>query len=317
VAQDPSASLPTHPLQVVYGTQGFSIGVSTGAYFKRGLFSLFALPALFALLLGLVMVLVAGQVDGEPPVYAFAALWCGMSGLSALWGLGLMLGAGRWSQRSLLAFDGQRWTVKNRDSEQSIAAFACVRARRPSRLLKWWALELVPHAGGKPLVIYGSFVPRQSRALLSYAHWLASMLRLPLDADIALSTLDSTGLDERTAAMLCYLPVQGVFIGASLYFVLKGDTRPLVRFSARQSLCQTLLSFVLLLLICAAFGVPIALLGDGPARIVAIVALAVSLVAFAVWNLWAHILACSRAYRKIAWVMPWLRPLVARWLPEA
>jgi uncharacterized Tic20 family protein len=130
------------------------------------------------------------------------------------------------------------------------------------------------------------------------------MLRLPLEVDPALTTLDSGGVDERTAAMLCYLPIQGVFIGASLYYVLKKDTRPLVRFSARQSLCQTALALLLVPLICGLFGVPVALLSDGPVRVVAIVLLVVALVVFVVWNLWAHILACSRAYKKIPWVMP-------------
>jgi len=141
------------------------------------------------------------------------------------------------------------------------------------------------------------------------------MLRLPLDADPALATLDATGVDERTAAMLCYLPVQGIFIGASLYYLLRGDKRPLVRFSARQSLCQLLLSTLLLLLIIALFGVPLALLSDGLVRILLMVLLTLSLVGFVIWNIWAHILACSRAYRRIAWVMPWLRPIAQRWLP--
>jgi uncharacterized Tic20 family protein len=173
---------------------------------------------------------------------------------------------------------------------------------------EWWALELVPHGGLAPLTIYGHFVPRERAALQSYAAWLASMLRLRLDVDPALSTLDATGVDERTAAMLCYLPVQGIFIGASLYYLLRGDTRPLVRFSARQSLCQLLLSSLLLLLIIALFGVPLALVPNGPVRIALLVLLTLSLVGFVIWNIWAHILACSRAYRRIAWVMPWLGP---------
>jgi hypothetical protein len=77
-----------------------------------------------------------------------------------------------------------------------------------------------------------------------------------------------------------------------------------------------MLSFVLLLVICAALGTPVALLGDGLLRVVAIVLLSVSLVVFVIWNLWAHVLACSRAYRRVAWVMPWLRPVVRRWLPS-
>ena len=145
MAHDFSASLPTHPLRIVYGPQGFSIGVSRGAYVKRGLYALLALPVLFAILLGLVMVLVAGQSDTEPPVYAFSVIWCCLSGLSALWGLGLILGAARWSQHTQLDFDGQRWTVRRRETEQSIASFACVAVHRPSRMAKWWALELVPH----------------------------------------------------------------------------------------------------------------------------------------------------------------------------
>jgi len=254
-------------------------------------------------------------LDGDPPVYAFVVLWCLISALSATWGLGLVFGAGHWSERSRLEFDGQRWTVRRRGVEQSLTTFVAVRARRPTRALKWWTLELVPHGGLAPITIYGNFAPRQREALQSYAGWLAAMLRLPLEADPALSTLDATGVDDRTAAMLCYLPIQGIFIGASLYYLLKGDKRPLVRFCARQSLCQFLLSTLLLLLIIALFGVPLALISEGPVRVVLLVLLTLSLVGFVIWNIWAHILACSRAYRRVAWVMPWLGPVVRRWLP--
>ena len=43
----------------------------------------------------------------------------------------------------------------------------------------------------------------------------------------------------------------------------------------------------------------------------------IGLVAFVVWNVGAHIVAAMRAYRGVAWVMPWLRPIVTRWLPPA
>lgn len=317
LVHDSTISLPTRPLTIVYEPARFCIFVRSREYVKRGLLALLAFPALFAVLLGLIGLLVAGQSDGDPPIYVFAVIWCLISALSATWGLGLLFGANHWSERSRLEFDGQRWTMRRRGVEQPLTAFASVRARRPNRALKWWALELVPHGGLAPLTVYGHFVPRERAALQSYAAWLASMLRLRLDVDPALSTLDATGVDERTAAMLCYLPIQGIFIGASLYYLLRGDTRPLVRFSARQSLCQLLLSSLLLLLIIALFGVPLALVPDGPVRIVLLVVLTVSLVGFVIWNIWAHILACSRAYRRIAWVMPWLGPVVRRWLPQS
>jgi uncharacterized membrane protein len=302
-------------LSLAHDPQGFSIAASPKEYLKRGLFALLAVPALLGLLGGLLFLVIGNQLDAAPPVWPFLGIWCVLSSACALWGLGLMFGSAHWSKQSALYFDGARWTIRKAGIEQSLSAFAQVRVRRPSTMLKWLSLELVPHGGGKPLVVYGSFVPRQHEALLQYATWLSSMLRLPLQTDASFA--NPGGMNERSAAMLCYLPVQGVFIAASAYFVLTGDKRPLVRFSARQSLCQFALSLILVPLICGVFGTPVALLADGPVRIVSIVLLAVSLTAFVVWNLWAHILACSRAYKNVVWVMPWLRPVVQRWLPPA
>ena len=308
-------ALPARPLQISEGAASFSVTVSPREYVRRGLLTLFLVPVLLFLLLGLLWVLVSGQTDSAVPELPFEVIWLVISAASACVGLWRLASAKRSSAQSTLQFDASRWSVRKQGLELPLNGFACVSARRPSKMLKWSLLELVPHPGGTPLTVYERFEPRHNQELTQYAHWIAARLRLPVQIEPELARGGAYRMDEKSAAMLCYLPLQGIFLAASVYYVLKGDQRPLVRFCARQSLCQTLFSFVTLLAALVVFGVPVALLSDGPARIAAIVLLSVALGAFAIWNLWAHILACSRAYKGKPWVMPWLRPIVRRWLP--
>jgi len=304
------------PLEVTFGPQGFGVRVAQREFKRLGYYRLFALPVLLGLLLFLVLVLIGDQFEGEPPFFAFACVWLGLAVPAAIWGLISLLTAASASEKSALAFDAQRWSVTRRGHEEPLQKFQRVRARRPSQLVQFWALELVPHGAEKPLSVYGRFAPKHGPALAQAASWLAYMLRVPADIDPNLYSVDARGRSENSAAMLCYLPIYGVFIATSLYYLLKRDRRPLVRFAARQSLIQTAFSCLVLIFICAWCGVPIALLEDGPVRVALIVLLVVLLVLFAIWNFAAHIVACTRAHRGVAWVMPWLAPVVNRWHPS-
>ncbi len=307
----------TGPLELAFGTQGFALSVRRREYVRRGLYRLLAVPVLLALLCFLILILIGDQFEGEPPFWAFGAGWGILSALSATWGLVSVLGATSASEKSRVVFDAQRWSVTFRGREEPLQKFNRVRARRPSQLVQFWTLELVPQSAEKPLSVYGKFTPKQAALLAQSAHWLAYQLRVPADVDPSLYALDARGMNEKSAAMLCYLPIYGVFIATSLYYVFKGDRRPLVRFAARQSLLQTAFSFFVLIFFGALFGVPLALIDDGPIRVALMVLLVVLLVAFAIWNFVAHILACTRANRGIAWIMPWLAPIVTRWHPSS
>ncbi len=314
----PPPEPPTHgPLEIAIFPQGFSVRVGKRQLARLGYYRLFALPALIGLLIFLVLILIGDQFEGEPPWATLGLIWAALSALAAAWGLVTIFGANGASEKSELRFDAQRWSVTRRGREEPLQKFQRVRAHRRSQLVQFWALELVPHGAEKPLTVYGRFTPKQAPELAQSASWLAYMLRVPADIDGSLYSLDARGMNEKTAAMLCYLPIYGVFIATSLYYLFKGDRRPLVRFAARQSLVQSAFSFLVLIFVLALCGTPVALLDDGPVRVALIVLLCVLLGAYAIWNLVAHIIACTRANRGVPWIMPWLAPIVTRWHPSA
>lgn len=307
------------PIRIAGDANGFSMTVKVSEYVKRGLTILFAVPVLLALLVFLLYGMIAGNTDVEPDAMPFIGVWVTLSALAGALGLALLVGANYWSERSTVRFDGVRWSMrKHAGAEESLHQFATIRVHKPSQLAKWCALDLTRPGGRAPLRLYGRFqMPKHAHALASHAQWLGGVLRLPVEFDPKLAQSDALGLAEPTAALLCYLPIQGVFLAASIYYILRGDQRPLVHFSARQSLCQTAFTFIVLAAVLVLFGVPVALLGDGPLRVAAIVLLTVALIALVIWNLAAHVVACVRAHRGAIWVMPWLRPFVRRWLPAA
>jgi uncharacterized membrane protein len=112
------------------------------------------------------------------------------------------------------------------------------------------------------------------------------------------------GVPPNTAAMLCYLPIHGIFLLASIYYAITAHDRPFVRFAALQSLIQTAASTLALIVVAAFAGTPVVLLDDGPARLAATVILVGLLVALALANAGVHIYAAVQANKGRAWVMP-------------
>ncbi len=307
--------LPECPIRIASDAHGFSVVVKPSEYVKRGLTIVFLVPLLFALLVFFVF----GMTDPELADDAtFVWIWLGLSALGALGGMTMALGAGLWSRRSSVRFDRARASLKKYGgAEEALQQFAAVRAHRPSGFGNFCVLEFTRHGGRKPLKVYHAIrVPKYANAVARHAEWLGAALALPVEVDTRLSDADPLGLSENTAALLCYLPIQGIFLIASIYYATRGDRRPLVHFSARQSLCQFAFALVVLMPLLILFGVPVALLEDGPPRVAAIVLLVVALSAFWLWNLAAHVIACYRSYRGVLWVMPWLRPFVSRWIPR-
>ncbi|MCA9631819.1 MAG: hypothetical protein KC766_29395 [Myxococcales bacterium] len=121
---------------------------------------------------------------------------------------------------------------------------------------------------------------------------------------------------ERSLAMLCYLPVQGIFVFTSVACLVVSRS-DYVRSAAKQSLLQFGFSLLVLGLILLLFGLPTALLSDPGATAPLAAALTISTLAFAAWNLSAHVYACVRFYRGRPWIMPWLRPVARRWFEVA
>ncbi|MEZ4370855.1 MAG: hypothetical protein R3B07_08515 [Polyangiaceae bacterium] len=118
---------------------------------------------------------------------------------------------------------------------------------------------------------------------------------------------------ERSLAMLCYLPVQGIFLIVSLGCLVASRSQ-YARSAAKQSLLQFVFSLCVLTCVLVVLGVPTALLDDAsPIKLVFAGVLALALFSYLAWNLGAHIYACIRFYQGRPWVMPWLRPVARRW----
>jgi uncharacterized membrane protein len=314
------------PLRIEVVQGAVVVGTPRSLYIKRGLLGVFALPPLlFLLLLVLFMGFVAESTESVE--LGFTIALCTLSGLSIAWGLILMLGSGALARRTRVRFDRARRVVRRERDGLEIPwdAVATVRAG-PCRggRFGWWAIELVGQGDAVVMSIHDRLASQHAADIEATARSLGACLADPgyrradaigVDVPEGASRVDAMGLTPNTAAMLCYLPIQGIFLVASIYYAITARDRPFVRFAALQSLVQVAASSGVLIVIVVSAGAPIALLDDGPTRVVAIVLLVVLLVGFLVWNLGAHIYAASQAHKGKVWVMPWLRPIVQRWAP--
>lgn len=156
-------------------------------------------------------------------------------------------------------------------------------------------------------------VPRsEGRAIGSAAAHLADALGV--DADMPMAARSARPLiprDPRLASALCYLPIDGLFVAASLFYLMT-SLDPLVRFSAKQSLALFALSLLALPLFVGCCGVPFAAIVPGdlvPA------ALASSVIVWIGARIAIRTMAAMRAHRGVVWIQPWLAPLTRRWAP--
>lgn len=280
-------------------------------YVLRGLLLLFALPVLFGLL-----VLLVG-LEAETSVESLAAIWVGLAGLSVLFGVGLVALSGPLSRRGEVRFDRTRGVVLVSGAAHPWAGLE-VRVRQREGLNRWRALEL--HRQGQVVAtLHDRLQPIHTRQIELVSEYVARLLGADPPAPEPQGAR-APSIDDRSAALLCYLPFQGVNFVASLWFLFGAKQKPFVQFAARQSLTQMATTAVAVIAASLLFGVPLAIFASGErelstASTVLLVALGLSLAAIAFANFGACITACVRAYRGQAWVIPWLRPIVTRWLP--
>lgn len=199
-----------------------------------------------------------------------------------------------------------------------VSALTGLRLSRPNPLSSFCFLEAT--RAGAAVVLLGPLIGKHVHDASALASWLGTTLHIPVDPNTlsqasGLGTAASPEAD-RFAGLLCYFPIQGIFIIASFYYLFAaGKRRPFVRFCAIQSLSQVAFSLFVLAGILIVLGVPVGVLDDSPLRVVLIVLLAVALGAFWLWNFGAHAYACYSAYKGRAWVMPWLGFWSRRFLP--
>lgn len=283
---------------------------SRRVYVIRGLLGVLLLPVLFALL----VVLIGVAMFEESPDATMLAVWAALAGASVLWGLVLIVFSRRLSRRGAVTIDRARGVVSAGGIEHSLDGVD-VRVRKLEGISGWNTIEL--WRGQRLAIVHDRLQPMHASDVTAHAEYLAQILGgAPLVAapDAAFGPTPQRMINDNTAAMLCYLPVQGIHLIASLYYLVTAHDRPYVRFAAKQSLTQTGVMFASLLVFGCTFGVPLSLVDDS-LKVVFGVLLGVSLGVVAIANIVAHVIACVRAQSGKLWVIPWLRPIVTKWLP--
>ncbi|MCK6503518.1 hypothetical protein L6R53_08990 [Myxococcota bacterium] len=238
-----------------------------------------------------------------------SGVFCALTGLSTPLGLLQLALAPRSARktRTRLAPDGALVLAGGR--RVAPGELTALRIGQPNALMKWQGI-LGRTATGEVTVL-GRVPPSRRRELVAVGQWLAQALDLPLQvAPVEL------GMPAPTAAAFCYMPVQGIWLLASLAALLVAK-EPRVRFAAKQSLAFYLLTGVALVaLILPVVGLVALLPRDvGPAvggALVLFIVLPLGLLRIAV-----GFVAAWRAYKDRPWVIPGMGWLSRRWLPGA
>jgi len=220
--------------------------------------------------------------------------------------LGGVAGHARLEARSLATADG---AVVPLDDLTGVAI------RQPNPLLKWRVLEATRAEGGPVVLAHRVSVSRYAQARTLAAE-LGERLGVPVDIPADVQTGDMVGLGDKHAAAFCYLPLQGIFLLASLWYVFQAKDRPFVRFAAVQSLLQVVVSTGVLLGLVA---VSAALAWAQDAGLlpepVLIAALLVLWGIFFAWHVGSRIIATVAAWTGRPVVFPWLWPVLAKRRP--
>lgn len=320
--QPGSARSPAE-LETVWENGTLIVRAPASAYRRRGVIAVTLAP----LVMGLLIPLLLSVGDPEEPIVLLLVGVCALTLLgSLLAGIFLLSFAGAWSARSTWAFR----RVQAPDGSVDVL-LSRPRGGLPRRLAPGSYVTAVGGmAGVYRLVLNDAGGDRLNLANQLNERYRAELDRAILEINGVLGATPTPALDpgsaalpgsesggtitpgERSLAMLCYLPVQGVFLLASIGCLVASRSR-YARSAAKQSLLQFALSILVLGGILGLFGVPTALLDGSPAQPVFAAVLGLALFGHLGWNLGAHVYACIRFYQGRPWVMPWLRPLARRW----
>ena len=275
--------------------------------------ALVAIAGPLAVALVELLVLLALGLESEVALAICWSLGVVVAAAAFVLGVALALTAPSRSAKSEVRLDvGERLLHRGTQVPELLGHPSEVRLWRKSKLLAFWSLGLA-YDDGRVAVLLSRVHSAHAKPLVAVAERLAELLEI--EARIPGAARAGLGAgDPRTQAALCYVPIDGVFLLASLYFLLRSDD-PFVRFAARQSLLHFVISTALLLFSLGCLAVPIAALGDALPTVFSVVALALPLVVLALWRVGSYVYAAYQAQRGVAWVMPWLRPIVGRWLP--
>jgi uncharacterized membrane protein len=241
----------------------------------------------------------------------FAGLSLLISVPSAVGGVWMVVVSGSRSDRSEVAVDWSGRQLVPRDRPpvgfDDVEGLEIV---QPNALLKWRVLQ-ARVCGGAPVVLAERLTPRLFGEARAFAEPLASRMGSPLDLPDDVRSGDLVGLNDRHAAAFCYVPLQGIFIVASLWYVFQAKERPFVRYAAIQSLLQVAASTVLLV-VCIGLtaGVVAGLDAAGSEPALSAVVLVPLWLAVLAFHLGSRVWATVQAVRGRATLFPWFIPIL-------
>lgn len=308
-------------------------------WYKRGAVVGLLVPALLLLLVVLVALLDFIEV-GAPSVLTAIAAGAGglLSGIFVLWGAVHIIRAGARSEASLVELDLQAGTITSAaEGTHPIAAVTALELHQPRVWQKWHAISACLSHGpvedhGDPyrapaderVVLLGNIneleVGKANELMGTLSGHLGDIPIVDKSSGLlggggsAAVPGDTKARIGRLGHALAYLPVQGIFLIASVVLLVARRNDPVAQFHARQSLALLPLEIAALLL-GIVVTVPFMLIPKDPSPLTMIPMLLV-LLPIALGRLGLRLYAGWRAHKGECWVIPGIGWLSRRWLPE-
>ena len=262
---------------------------------QQGLITAFVVPVV----LGIVWVVLTALGSQDPNgVLLVGLLWAVLLGIPSA--IAFLIGLRKFVRHEEISADSRRVL-------DVATATGKIRIRQPSALIKNLALERVE--GGQVDTLLAKIPPTHAKSLKALGERVAAAMGTEL-IDTGVGSMDRFGMSDKTAGMLCWLPFQGIWAIASLWYLFSARDRPFVRSCAIQSL----LWFPVTLVGCFLGAV---LMAPAIALDMPVLAIPGGLVIglFGIGNLVVRLIGCWKAYRGVPWVAPGLRPVMKRLMP--
>lgn len=293
------------------------------------------LPFLLGLLVVLVALLELLEVGSVGPLTAVVGGIAVLgTGVALPFAVGMAVMAPRLSARSAVVIDRTTRTITPREGEAvSLDRVVGLSLRKPTAMLKWLQIqadiEEAPSTVDSPYRAPASrsvvLVSRINELEAEAGRQLMAELgeRLGVEVSDRTSSLMGGGGATGTAGgrgghALAYVPVQGIFLFASIFLLVarRGDAR--ATFHARQSLLMLAAEAAIIVVVCIV-GLPLLFLseltgGTGP-HPAGIAVLLVGLLPFTMVRLVGRFYAAWRAWKGELWLVPVLGRISRRWLP--
>ena len=293
------------------------------------------LPVLFAILTGLVALLELLEV-GEPGLLTMGAgiFGAACSAVAVPFAAGMAVMAPRLSARSQVVIDQAARVLHPWDGEPvPLDAVVGLSLRKPNPMLKWLVIEADlaappstdPSPYRVPAVRSVALVSRINELEAEAARLLMADIGRRLDletADRTSSFLGGGGLTGRAAGRgahaLAYIPVQGIFLFASLFLLVSRRGDPRAMFHAKQSLLLLAVEMVVIVG-SVAVSIPLFVVGEAmgaePPLHPGIIGLLGTLIPVMLLRVVARFYAAWRAWHGDLWLVPLVGRVSKRWLP--